>query len=282
VKPSVCGRIEPDLVALAAGEAAEKAGQRVNDHLAECSDCRARFAVYQRIEATTASLRARPTDGVTLAARERLRGGLADLRSRIARYAIFPSPLGDVLVARTEIGVVFVEYLSGRAHFKELFEARGLEPIEDERELSAVRKDLDVYFAGRSRHLPWAIDLRLARSAFQRSVLAATAAVPYGAVVSYKRIAREIGRPEAVRAVAQALRHNPVALAIPCHRVVGSEGDLVGYAGGKTSLKEKLLALEGVPVRHEHEHYRVERDAMYLLAPGDSEYCLPTCPSTLT
>ncbi len=101
-------------------------------------------------------------------------------------------------------------------------------------------------------------------------------------MVSYKRIAQEIGKPEAVRAVAQALRHNPVALAIPCHRVIGSEGDLVGYAGGKTSLKEKLLRLEGVPVHRERKDYRVERNETYLLAPGDKEYCLPTCPSTST
>jgi O-6-methylguanine DNA methyltransferase len=183
------------------------------------------------------------------------------------------------MVARSELGIVFVEYVTGRrGHFVELFAKEGLEPVEDDRELAAVGKELAAYFAGRSR-LEWPIDLRLAKSPFQRSVLEATAAIPYGAVMSYKRVATDIGRPEAVRAVAQALRHNPVALAIPCHRVIGTEGALTGYAGGKTSLKEKLLTIEGVRVQHARKEYRVDRRDVYLLAPGDSEYCLPTCPS---
>ncbi len=135
------------------------------------------------------------------------------------------------------------------------------------------------YLAGRSHRLDWPLDLRLARSDFQREVLKATAAIPYGAVVSYKRLARDIGQPKAVRAVAQALRHNPVAIAIPCHRVIGAEGALVGYAGGKTQLKEKLLSVEGVPVERARGDYRVARESMYVLVPGDEEYCLPSCPS---
>jgi O-6-methylguanine DNA methyltransferase len=273
-----------DLAAVAAGEADDATMRRVSAHVAGCADCRARLESYRQVERGAASLRESAADeGQVKAARERLQAGLLDLRKRIVRYAIFPSPLGDLMVARSEIGIVFVEYMSGRrGHFVDLFENEGLEPIEDDRELATVRNDLGVYFAGSSRRLAWPIDLRFAKSPFQRSVLEATLAVPYGAVVSYKRIAQDIGRPEAVRAVAQALRHNPVALAIPCHRVIGSEGDLVGYAGGKTSLKEKLLSLEGVPVHRERKDYRVERSAMYLLAPGDSEYCLPTCPSAVT
>jgi O-6-methylguanine DNA methyltransferase len=284
VKPIVCARIEADVAAVAAGEADDKTKRRVEAHVAECGDCRALLESYRRVEAETAALRERPADEHRVAAaRERLETGLVDLRKRIVRYAIFPSPLGDVMVARSELGIVFVEYVRGRrGHFVELFQKEGLEPVEDARELAAVREDLGAYFAGGVRRLAWPIDLRFARSPFQRSVLEATAAVPYGAVVSYKHIAQDIGRPEAVRAVAQALRHNPVALAIPCHRVIGSEGDLVGYAGGKTSLKEKLLRLEGVHVERARKDYRVKRSEMYLLAPGDSEYCLPTCPSAIT
>lgn len=284
MKSSVCAKIEADLAAVAAGEADATTLRRVNAHVAECGGCRALLESYRRIEAGTVSLRESTADEAHVtAARERLDAGLVDLRKRIVRYAIFPSPLGDVMVARSEIGIVFVEYLSGRhGHFVDLFKSQGLEPIEDNRELATVRKDLGVYLSGRSWRLEWPIDLRLAKSPFQRSVLEATAAIPYGAVVSYKRIAQDIGRPEAVRAVAQALRHNPVALAIPCHRVIGSEGDLTGYAGGKTSLKEKLLLLEGVPVHHVRKDYKVERGEMYLLGPGDSDYCLPTCPTMVT
>jgi methylated-DNA-[protein]-cysteine S-methyltransferase len=161
-----------------------------------------------------------------------------------------------------------------------MLEARGFEPIEDDDELSELGRDFAAYLAGRSRHLDWPVDLRLVRSAFQRSVLEATSAIPYGAVLSYKRLAREVGRPEAVRAVAQALRHNPLPIAIPCHRVVGAEGALVGYSGGKTDLKHRLLSVEGIPIEPSRGDYRIVRDSMYVLVPGDSEYCLPSCPST--
>jgi O-6-methylguanine DNA methyltransferase len=281
VNPTVCSRIEPDLAAVAAREADQATARRVGDHVSGCRSCRERLDAYERVERQTAALRERPAEASLVeAARGRLEEGLADLRSRFARYAVFPSPLGDVLVARSEIGVVWVEYLSGRRGSSvSMLEEQGLEPIEDRAGLAAIGKTLGVYLAGGSRQLEWPVDLRLVRTPFQRSVLEATAAVPYGAVVSYKRIAQEIGRPEAVRAVAQALRHNPVALAIPCHRVIGTEGDLVGYAGGKTSLKEKLLTIEGVPVGHERKEHRVESRSMYVLAPHDNEYCLPSCPS---
>jgi O-6-methylguanine DNA methyltransferase len=281
VKSTVCARIEPDLAAVAASEADGATAQRVSDHVAGCGVCRGRLDAYRRVERETAALQKRsPETSLVEAARGRLEEGFADLKRRIARYAVFSSPLGDVLVARSEIGVVWVEYLSGHhSNVASLLEKRGLEAIEDPAALAAIGENLGVYLAGRERRLGWPIDLRLVRTPFQRAVLEATAAVPYGAVVSYKRIAQEIGRPEAVRAVAQALRHNPVALAIPCHRVVGSEGDLVGYAGGKTTLKEKLLTIEGVPVTHKHKDQRVESHSMYLLAPKDSEYCLPSCPS---
>jgi len=111
-------------------------------------------------------------------------------------------------------------------------------------------------------------------------VLAATAQLPYGAVTSYAGIARRIGAPASVRAVAQALRHNPIPIAIPCHRVIGSGGDLTGYAGRRIGLKERLLSLEGVPVGH--RAHRIERGHMYVLYEGYTEYCLPTCGSLAT
>ncbi len=92
-------------------------------------------------------------------------------------------------------------------------------------------------------------------------------------------LAREVGRPRAVRAAAQALRWNPVPIVIPCHRVVGTSGALTGYAGGTTERKQKLLAIEGIPMVKAGRDFRIRRDAMYVLAPGDTEYCLPTCPS---
>jgi O-6-methylguanine DNA methyltransferase len=93
-------------------------------------------------------------------------------------------------------------------------------------------------------------------------------------VCSYAGIASEVGKPTAARAVAQALRWNPVPIVVPCHRVVGSSGALVGYAGNKIALKERLLAVEGVLTAH---GARIPRDTMYVTLPGERSYCLPTC-----
>ena len=118
------------------------------------------------------------------------------------------------------------------------------------------------------------------RSDFQRRVLEATAALPYGAVTSYAGIAARIGAPTSFRSVAQALRWNPLPIVIPCHRVIGSDGDLVGYAGKHVELKQRLLAVEGVNARPAGDHdFKVHREAMYTLMNGEVEYCLPTCGS---
>jgi len=135
------------------------------------------------------------------------------------------------------------------------------------------------YLGGKRTRLDWPLDLRLARSDFQREVLRATAAVPYGAVTSYLGIAGEIGQGSAVRAVAQALRHNPLPIVVPCHRIVGASGDLTGYAGSRLGLKEQLLAVEGVRTEHTPKP-RVNRQALYHYDPNEEHmYCLPTCGS---
>jgi len=105
-------------------------------------------------------------------------------------------------------------------------------------------------------------------------VLRATAAIPYGAVCSYAGIASEIGKPTASRAVAQALRWNPLPIVVPCHRVVGSSGALTGYAGDKLDLKRRLLTVEGVSTAG---GALMPRSSMYVSMPGETSYCLPTC-----
>ena len=138
--------------------------------------------------------------------------------------------------------------------------------MEDKAAVEATYRELLDYLNARGTRLSWPLDLRWAGSDFQRRVLAATAQLPYGAITSYAGIARRIGAPASVRAVAQALRHNPIPIAIPCHRVIGSGGDLTGYAGSKIGLKERLLSLEGVPVGL--RAHRIERGHMYILFDG--------------
>ena len=278
-KPRACVAIEPELVAAATGEAAPPAVERVEAHVAGCRGCRDDFERYRAIDVAVGALRAAtpPADDVE-AARRRLIARLADVKTRLVDYRAIESPLGPILIGRSEHGVALVEYLgrNGVAGSR-LFRMDGVEPREDGAEIERLGRELLDYLAGRRTRLDWPLDLRAARSEFERAVLEATAAVPYGAVESYRGIARDLGKPEAVRAVAQALRHNPLPIVVPCHRIIGSGGDLVGYAGKRIGLKEQLLTVEGVPTLHERTP-RIARRALYHYEPNPSrEYCLPTC-----
>jgi len=190
-----------------------------------------------------------------------------------------PSPLGNILVARSEHGVTMVEYL-GEAQTLSGSRLRNLadvETVEDSAEIARLRDDLLDFLAGRRRDLGWRLDLRLAGSDFRRAVLEAAVGVPYGAVTSYAAIAKRVGKPGAERAVAQALRWNPLPIVVPCHRIVGSSGKLTGYAGDKLGLKRQLLDIEGVHTQPASRDFRVVREAMYVRAGEDRAYCLPTC-----
>jgi methylated-DNA-[protein]-cysteine S-methyltransferase len=279
-----CVEIEPDLVAAAMGEAEPAQSRRVSDHVGDCPPCRREFEQYRTIDHEVGRLASEGSEAQAVArSRERLEARLFDLRSRLVAYEIFPSAFGDILIARSEQGVLLVEYLRGhgRMALKEsrLTGAPGIEAVLVPGEVERFHRELRDYLEGRTHRLTWPLDFRLARSAFHRKVLEATAAIPYGAVMSYRGLACEIGRPEAVRATAQALRWNPLPIVVPCHRVIGSSGALTGYAGGKTTRKQRLLTLEGVPTVRKRDDFEVQRDAMYVLAPGEHEYCLPTCPT---
>lgn len=106
-----------------------------------------------------------------------------------------------------------------------------------------VQRQLEAYFAGKQTQF----DLPLAPKGtpFQRAAWEALIAIPYGETRSYKEQAQAIGRPKAVRAVGSANNRNPIPVIIPCHRVVGTDGKLVGYAGG-LGIKKHLLELEGI------------------------------------
>ncbi len=190
----------------------------------------------------------------------------------------------DAQGMRFEQGVVAVEYLESArgAEASRLRKHRGIALVEDGTDTETFHQQILEYLAGERTRLAWPLDFRLAGSDFQREVLQATAALPYGSVVSYAHVAREIGRPTATRAVAQALRHNPLPIVVPCHRVIGGTGALTGYAGDKLGLKERLLTVEGVRVVHDRRATHVVRDAMYTRADHDTEYCVPTCGSLST
>jgi methylated-DNA-[protein]-cysteine S-methyltransferase len=287
--PQVCVDIEPDLIAAATGEAEPVTMNRVDDHIRRCASCDNEYTRYRAIDRVVGTWREAPNATAAVeGARKQLLSRLSDLKHRTFTYRVFPSPLGNILIALSDQGVSLVEYL-GRA--KTLAQSRlarieDLEAIEDGADIEGLYRELMEYLEGKRTQLTWPVDLRLVRSDFHRSVLQATSGIPYGAVMSYAGVACEVGKPTATRAVAQALRWNPLPIVIPCHRVIGSSGTLTGYAGNKTDLKERLLTVEGVPTvkAHDKAHHdsKIPHDALYVRYPGDDSYCLPTCPSLTT
>ena len=112
---------------------------------------------------------------------------------------------------------------------------------EDSEVLSTTRKQLDEYFLGKRSEFD--IPLLMLGTAFQKSVWNGLLEIPYGKTVSYLELSKNIGNEKAVRAIANANGANAIGIIVPCHRVIGSDGSLTGYAGG-LPLKKKLLELE--------------------------------------
>lgn len=160
-------------------------------------------------------------------------------------YVHRTSVLGDLIVAFGHKGVTAVELAeAGFAHdYRERF-GRGVVPMTEAP--PAIARHLDAAIvAGRPGRLPVDLD-RLTE--FQAAVLRAAATIPRGEVRSYGWVAKEIGRPGAVRAVGSALASNPVPVIIPCHRVVRSDGTFGDYSLGEPANKPRLLAFEGLDV----------------------------------
>jgi methylated-DNA-[protein]-cysteine S-methyltransferase len=163
-----------------------------------------------------------------------LREGLVDVR-----YDVIESPLGELALAATERGLCRISYVVDGFddEVAQVFGARVLRTPLDE-----VRRELDEYFAGSRRTFDLPLDLRVAP--FHGEVLTALADVPYGVTTTYGALAREAGHPKAARAVGTVMNRNPIPIVLPCHRVVGADGALTGYAGG-LDRKRLLLRLEG-------------------------------------
>lgn len=159
-------------------------------------------------------------------------------------YELSDSPIGELLLAATERGVCRISFdPEPEAELEALSRAYGARVLRSPRPLERPRRELDEYFQGRRREFGVDVDLE-ALPSFQQLVLAELRRVPYGQTATYGGLAAQIGRPRAARAVGGALNRNPVPIVVPCHRIVGASGSLVGYAGG-LARKEKLLALEG-------------------------------------
>lgn len=161
-------------------------------------------------------------------------------------YRHIDTPLGPMLAMASVDGVVLLEFLDRPILVDELRQLRlrhGFTPMPGEHpHLSQLARELEAYFADPAT--PFSVPLDLPGSAFQREVWAALCAIAPGQTRSYGLLAQSLGRPGAARAVGMANGQNRVAVVVPCHRVVGADGSLVGYGGGRRR-KEWLLRHEG-------------------------------------
>lgn len=144
-------------------------------------------------------------------------------------YSVITTPIGNIKIEEQDEKITGISYTEERPSYA------------DTHVLKEAQKQLNEYFEGRRKifNLP----LNPAGTEFQHKVWSALKEIPYGGIRTYKQIAEQIGNPSACRAVGMANNKNPIMIVVPCHRVIGSNGALTGYASG-VDIKEKLLDLE--------------------------------------
>jgi methylated-DNA-[protein]-cysteine S-methyltransferase len=146
------------------------------------------------------------------------------------------SPIGPLMLAGDERGLGMVHFMTGRRP-----KSPQRDWTEDKAPFKEAIRQLEAYFDGKLKDFE--LPLILDGTSFQLLVWNNLRKIPYGETISYGQLAKRIGRPDAARAVGLANGSNPIPIIIPCHRVIGSNGDLTGFGGG-LPVKKKLLALE--------------------------------------
>jgi methylated-DNA-[protein]-cysteine S-methyltransferase len=174
----------------------------------------------------------------------RFRDAAADEGLLDAAYDFVDSPIGSLLVATSPRGLCRISYdADPEREVEQLGRTFGLRVLRAPKPIDAARRELEEYFEGTRREFDLPLDVALVAD-FNRLVLRELARVPYGEVVTYGELAARSARPRAARAVGMVMNRNPLPIVLPCHRVIGANGKLTGYAGG-LERKETLLRLEG-------------------------------------
>lgn len=219
-----CSVSEERVLAYVAGELEGDAELAMVAHLGECRACCEEAAEFAA-----------------------LRGAIsACCAEDVVRWHHFKTPFGTMYVAATDDGLARVSWQQrGPDAFVRELARRfpGHLVVHDPDALAEAERQLREYFAGERSSFDLPVDLS-ALSEFDRRVLEAARRIRFGEVVPYAELAKRIARPKAVRAVGNALGRNPVAIVVPCHRVIRSDGSLGGYGGG-VEYKKRLLAIEG-------------------------------------
>lgn len=156
-------------------------------------------------------------------------------------YVNYSSPIGELYIVSEKGEIIALhlgkeEFLSIEAESELLFD-------EDRPELKQAVKQLAEYFSGERKTFD--LELKLEGTLFQKAVWNQLQGIPFGKTRSYQEIAIAIGNEKAVRAIGQANKANKLPILIPCHRVIGKNKSMTGYAGTRTDIKEQLLSLEG-------------------------------------
>ena len=221
---SACDVTDEMLARFLDGETADADTVALAQHMASCDVCQVRAIGDRRWEGALAALDA----------------------ERVIRWHRFASPLGPMYTARTAKGLSRVSWEQpGPAGFERSLAKRypTVPVVRDRDALEQVEEEMTEYFDGRREGFTVPVDISDLGD-FQRSVLDEACRIPFGEVIPYGELARRIDRPRAARAVGNALGANPVAIVIPCHRIVASNGKLGGYTGG-VACKRRLLGVEG-------------------------------------
>ncbi|MDQ3670816.1 MAG: methylated-DNA--[protein]-cysteine S-methyltransferase [Actinomycetota bacterium] len=159
-------------------------------------------------------------------------------------FDVVDSPVGPLFVAASERGLAAISFdPEPEEQLERIARIAGPRVLRSPHSVDGAKRELDQYFEGERRAFDVALDLR-ALPPFTVSVLKELARVPYGETTTYGKLASQVGRPRAARAVGTVMNRNRIPIVLPCHRVVGTSGDLVGYAGG-LDRKITLLQLEG-------------------------------------
>jgi methylated-DNA-[protein]-cysteine S-methyltransferase len=153
-------------------------------------------------------------------------------------YKVMQSPVGNLKLVASDQGLVAILWQNDKPS-----RVRLNEPVEDAKHpiLLDTERELEEYFAGKRKSFSIPLDMR--GTPFQKNVWHALLAIPFGETRSYGQLAKQLGNPQAMRAVGAANGTNPISIIVPCHRVIGSSGKLTGFAGG-LETKAQLLSLE--------------------------------------
>lgn len=182
-------------------------------------------------QAAVAALRARLEAGASAV--------VDTIDTMVGPLVLCVTPVGLAQVAFGEIAPALAESISDRFELKVTASSRRVAPY---------AQAFADYFQGRAHRVDVPLDLGLLQAPYRREVIAYLPHIPYGATASYEDVAEATGRPRAMRAVGSACAHNPVPIALPCHRVVRKDGDIGSYIGGP-AIKRELLEFEAAHVR---------------------------------